>query len=134
MRTALDRDLAGVDLRTQQAAVLLVCGQRHGASPSFLAQVVGTDTAGITGLLDRLESRGLVVRRPHPSDGRATVVEATRAGRALVPRLAQTFETLETQALKGLSREERSSLGQLLCRVHANVEELIGAPVRGRTR
>ena len=134
MRTALDRDLAGVDLRTQQAAVLLVCEHRRGASPSLLAQVVGTDTAGITGLIDRLESRGLVVRRPHPSDGRATVVEATRTGRALVPRLTQTFAALETQVLKGLSRDERSSLEQLLCRVHAKIEELIGAPARGRAR
>jgi DNA-binding MarR family transcriptional regulator len=131
MRTALDRGLADVDLRAQQAAVLLVCSRLRGASPSFLAQLVGTDTAGITGLIDRLESRNLVVRRAHPSDGRAAIVEATRAGRALVPRLTELFEELETHALTGLSREEKSTLVELLARVHDNVQRLIGAPARG---
>ena len=35
----------------------------------------------ITNAVDRLEAAGLVRRRPHPTDGRATLVEITEAGR-----------------------------------------------------
>lgn len=35
----------------------------------------------ITNAVDRLEAAGLVVRRPHPTDGRATLVEITKRGR-----------------------------------------------------
>jgi DNA-binding MarR family transcriptional regulator len=37
----------------------------------------------ITNAVDRLEASQLVVRRPHPTDGRATLVEVTDAGRSL---------------------------------------------------
>jgi DNA-binding MarR family transcriptional regulator len=39
----------------------------------------------MTKLLDRLESKGLLQRRPHPDDRRAVMIELTDEGRALVP-------------------------------------------------
>jgi DNA-binding MarR family transcriptional regulator len=122
LRTALDRDLAPFGLRTQQAAVLLRCCRQPGANPSQLAVAVGTDTAGITGLIDHLEKRGLVNRRPNPADRRAVIVEPTPMGRDLVPRLRQIFQAANEVLLTGFSPPEAASLEAMLQRLLANVQ------------
>src|SRR5438105_9995913 len=74
--TVLDRRLAAFGLTAQQAAVLLGA-RKQPSSPSQLAETLGTDTAGMTRLLDRLEAKGLVRRRRHDQDRRAVLVELT---------------------------------------------------------
>src|SRR3954463_10336435 len=51
-----------------------------------LAAALGIDPPNATVVVDDLESLGLVRRRPHPSDRRAKVVEATRKGKDLARR------------------------------------------------
>ena len=51
--------------------------------------------ASVTNAIDRLESAGLVVRRPHPDDGRATLAALTDAGRAVVERAAADLGAIE---------------------------------------
>jgi DNA-binding MarR family transcriptional regulator len=121
LRTALDRDFAPFGLRTQQAAVLLRC-RLPGANPSQIAAAVGTDTAGITGLLDHLEKRGLVSRRPNPADRRAVIVEPTEAGRALMPQLGHIFLAINEVLLKGFTPQEAASLEAMFERLLANVQ------------
>src|SRR2546429_10025755 len=100
LNSALDRQLAGFDLTAQQA-VLLLLAARQRVSPSQLKDRLGTDTAGMTRLLDRLEAKGLLVRSRHPDDRRAIIIEPTEAGRTLVPRLAPIFRRGHRQALAG---------------------------------
>jgi len=120
-RTALDRELAHFGLRAQQAAALLQCRQHPGANPSRLAALLGTDAAGVTGLIDQLEEKGLARRRADPADRRAVIVEPTRAGVALVPRLRQVFLNLHHQLVAGFSKDEASCLEGLLERLHADL-------------
>lgn len=60
LTTALERSLAPYDVTAQQAALLLRLRTETG--PSRLAAALGTDTAGMTRLLDRLEDKGLIRR------------------------------------------------------------------------
>jgi DNA-binding MarR family transcriptional regulator len=134
LRTALDRDLAQFDLRAQQAAVLLLCCRRPAKHPSHLAAAVGTDTAGISGLIDQLERTGLVIRRAHRADRRAVLVEPTKAGRALAPRIRQVFQALGRRLLAGFTEKEGADLAAMLRRVRDNVgghlaERTAAAPV-----
>ena len=133
-RTALDRDLAPLGLRAQQAAALLRCSQPPGLHPSRLASLLGTDAAGVTGLIDQLEEKGLARRRPDPADRRAVIVAPTKAGAALVPRLAQVFQGLHRQAVAGLSPDEASSLEGLLERLHANLVKQLTIRARATER
>jgi DNA-binding MarR family transcriptional regulator len=120
MRTALDRALSGLNLRAQPAAVLLQICRQRGATPSDLAATVGTDTAGITGLIDHLEKTGLAVRRANPSDRRATIVSPTEKGRSLFPKVSGVFRAHRAQLLAGFTDEELSSLSGLLQRLQSN--------------
>ena len=59
---------------------------RQPMSMGELAAVLGIDPPNATVLVTDLEAQGLVRRRPHPTDGRAKLVEVTRTGRALARR------------------------------------------------
>src|SRR5262249_14444654 len=62
LNTALDRAFAELDLTAQQAA-LLMHAHKSDTSPTQLMARLGTDTAGMTKLIDRLEAKGLLARR-----------------------------------------------------------------------
>jgi DNA-binding MarR family transcriptional regulator len=130
-RTALDRDLAQFGLRAQQAAALVQCRRQRGANPSRLASLLGTDAAGATGLIDQLEEKGLARRRRDPSDRRAVIVEPTRAGAALLPRLRQVFQNLHRQLLAGFSKDEASCLEGMLERLHVDLANQIRIQATG---
>ena len=76
----------------------------------------------VTGIIDRLEEKGFVVRRPSPQDARCRLISATEAGR----RMADTFRSAldETDAVfqADLSEEEQRQMRALLCRMIANLE------------
>lgn len=57
---------------------------RSPVGPADIARHLGVTTAASSGIVDRLVSRGHVVRRPHASDGRRTEVLITDSGRAEV--------------------------------------------------
>jgi DNA-binding MarR family transcriptional regulator len=105
LSSALDRQLAPFDLTAQQAALLLLAARQQ-ASPSHLKERLGTDTAGMTRLLDRLEAKGLLTRRRHLEDRRAIIIEPTPQGRTLVPRLVPVFRRVNGQLLAGLAEQE----------------------------
>lgn len=120
-RTALDRDLAPFGLCAQPAAALLQCGRAPGVNPSRLASLLGTDAAGVTGLIDQLEEKGLANRRPDPADRRAVIIQPTRTGLALLPRLRQVFHDLHRRLVAGFSKDEASRPEALLEWLHAGL-------------
>ncbi len=78
---------------------------RHPMSMGELAAALGIEPANTTGLVDDLEARGLVCRRPHPSDRRAKVVEATRKGKTTA-RHADEILSTPPPALNALSPKD----------------------------
>ena len=65
-----------------------------------------------------LERRGLIERRPHPSDGRAMGVHLTPAGVELTAQAEQTAAQLEEDATHRLTAAERKTLIRLLQKVY----------------
>jgi DNA-binding MarR family transcriptional regulator len=120
--TKLDRRLAPLGVTTQQA-VLLHNAASGGASPSQLMEAVGTDTAGMSKLLDRLEAKGLIERRPNPGDRRSVVIEPTERGLALVPELSPVFSKVARQLFNGFSDDEVANLTSSLRRMGENLKD-----------
>lgn len=117
---ALDRRFAALGVTAQQAGLLLHAGGGV-QSPSELAALLGTDTAGMTRLLDRLETKGLVRRERHRRDRRAVVVELTETGRALIPRLPPVFGQVSAQLFDGFSLTDLRWLVDACERMLANL-------------
>jgi DNA-binding MarR family transcriptional regulator len=81
-----------------------------------LAQKLKCEPSNVTGIVDRLESRGLVERRPDPADRRVKLAAATEDGRRVAQDLREGLR-FAREPLAGLSDEERQSLRDLLRRM-----------------
>lgn len=69
-------------------------------SPKGLSELVGVTTAGMTGLLGRLEAERYVTRQRHPDDGRWVLVAPTKRALRAHDELQQLFErVLEEHAV-----------------------------------
>lgn len=73
----------------------------------------------VTNAVDRLERAGLVVRRPHPSDRRTTLIEITPPGRRLAQSATQRLNT-DVFEQPGLNRREVRSLVDVLGQLRAS--------------
>jgi DNA-binding MarR family transcriptional regulator len=91
---------------TQLAALSTL--KRHGAlTPGELAAHEKVQPPSMTRVLAALEERGLIERRPHPTDGRQALVELTTAGRELLRSEVRMREAWLSRKLGELSAEER---------------------------
>ncbi|MFC8344948.1 MarR family winged helix-turn-helix transcriptional regulator [Streptomyces sp. NPDC057280] len=81
-----------------------------------LAQKLKCEPSNVTGIVDRLETRGLVERRPDPADRRVKVAAATDEGREVARSLREGLR-FAREPLAGLSDEERQALRDLLRRM-----------------
>jgi DNA-binding MarR family transcriptional regulator len=89
--------LTGRDL-----AVLLVLAGHEPASQQQAAQRLGVDRTTMVALVDGLERKSLVTRRPHADDRRKNVVELTAAGRATLSPATEAGDEAERRFLAPL--------------------------------
>ncbi|MFS8204027.1 MarR family winged helix-turn-helix transcriptional regulator [Streptomyces sp. CWNU-52B] len=81
-----------------------------------LAQKLKCEPSNVTGIVDRLEMRGLAERRPDPSDRRVKLAAATVEGRRVARSLRESLR-FAREPLAGLSSGEREVLRGLLLRM-----------------
>jgi DNA-binding MarR family transcriptional regulator len=87
-----------------------------------LAARLRCDASNITGIVDRLEARGLVERRPAPGDRRVKALVVTAKGAALRASLVERLHRVPP-ALAGISTEEQRTLLDLLRRIAVACEQ-----------
>jgi DNA-binding MarR family transcriptional regulator len=80
---------------------------------SRLADTLSCDASNVTGLVDRLESRGLVRRQPWPRDRRVKVLQLTPTGARLRAQLLRQM-TGGSRPLSRLSLDQRRTLVKIL--------------------
>lgn len=81
-----------------------------------LAQRLKCEPSNVTGIVDRLESRGLAERRPDPADRRVKLAAATEEGRRVARSLRESLR-FAREPLAGLSEGERVALRDALRRM-----------------
>ncbi|MCP3821218.1 MarR family transcriptional regulator [Streptomyces sp. A3M-1-3] len=81
-----------------------------------IAQKLKCEPSNVTGIIDRLEARGLVERRPDPADRRVKLAAPTAEGRQTAARLRDSLD-FAREPLAGLSVDERTVLRDLLKRM-----------------
>ena len=91
----LGRVAGEADLRPSHYSALMVLGDRGALSQQELAGMIAVDPRNLVSVIDHLEMRGLVERRPHSEDRRRNALELTSAGRSLLARLAASGRELE---------------------------------------
>lgn len=81
-----------------------------------LAQRLKCEPSNVTGIVDRLEARGLAERRPDPADRRVKLAAATEEGRQVARSLQESLR-FAREPLAGLSEGERVALRDALRRM-----------------
>jgi DNA-binding MarR family transcriptional regulator len=94
------------------------------AGPCTQAQLglaSGYEPPTITLSVRQLEDAGFVSRRPSPDDGRATIVELTDKGRALLPKLKAAWRQVAQQTVAGLATTSVDELTDVLADLAASL-------------
>jgi DNA-binding MarR family transcriptional regulator len=98
-------------------ATLRRSGAPEGLTPTALFEAAMMSSGGMTARIDRLEKAGLVERRPHPTDRRATLVRLTDKGFDLIETIMPEHEEAARDILTPLSLDEQKTLNALLARL-----------------
>jgi DNA-binding MarR family transcriptional regulator len=104
---------ASVGLTAAQAAILTLLSEP--VSMRALAKHMGCDASNITGIIDRLEARKLVVRREDSADRRVKVITQTAAGAAAIRKFQRNL--VQLSALADLPAGARQELLKVLANV-----------------
>jgi DNA-binding MarR family transcriptional regulator len=106
------------DLSVQQLRLLGVLRDRR---PGMLelANHFGVDKSSMTGLVDRAERRGLVLRQAAEHDKRGVQVSITRAGNTLAAEVERVVSDRISNLLEQLSEEDHTELEMLVTRLAA---------------
>jgi len=103
----------GLTFARYEALVLLVFSSRGSLPLGKMGERLQVHPTSVTSIVRRLEAAGLVVRTPHPEDGRAVLAEITDEGRALV-ELATKALVESDFALEALGDPQLRELSALL--------------------
>jgi len=71
--------------------------------------------------IDALEERGIIERKPHPTDRRIKLVGLTEAGNELESKLNQMFHKLNEKAMNGISEQDRVHFIQTINKMTMNI-------------
>jgi MarR family transcriptional regulator, organic hydroperoxide resistance regulator len=107
---------AELELSPAQCHVLHLIEPGRPIPMGQLAATLACHASNVTGLVDRLESRGLVRRGPSAADRRVKVLELTSTGSRLRTLLLDRM-TIPPAALKRLSVREQRELVRILTRL-----------------
>jgi len=108
---------AGEALTPGEFGLLMLVERNAGLSQMALAQALGIDRSTLVPILDRLQARGLLVRRSSPTDGRTHALGLTPAGAKALAKYARLVKVHETRIAAGLSAAETRKLIGLLEKV-----------------
>ena len=121
MRTTYDRRVRELGLTRSQWWVLTLLFRNDGVTQSELAELLEIERPTLGRLLDRLEAKGWVRREHDSRDRRAWRVHLTDAVEPAMRKLRKVASELRSDALAGLSAQERERFIDTLLAVKANL-------------
>jgi DNA-binding MarR family transcriptional regulator len=110
--------MAQYELRAVDFSVLSLIAHNPGVTSRQLCATLGILPPNLVGMINGFEKRQLVLRKPHPRDGRAMGLHLTAAGQRLMSSAERTATELEAQAASRLTTAETRTLIRLLKKIY----------------
>ncbi len=110
---------SGSELTAPQARVVFCLGDIEGLTCSEITERTLITKGTLTGVIDRLEEKGLVQRWGDSEDGRRIIVDLTRVGERVYRRAYPKYVEALNSKLEGLSERERKQAVRLLEKIAA---------------
>ena len=92
--------------------------------PSQLAETLHLDSSTVTGILSRLQDKGLIIRSFNTGDRRKVIVHLTDDGRALEKPVSEIIERLNHELTDGISEADMEVFHKVICTITENAEKL----------
>lgn len=106
--------LAAADVTPSQAGVLSCLWDKDGIAQKQIAERMMLEGPTVSGIVDRLEKKGIVTRRVNEENRREMQVWLTDMGRALRPAVKEATTSLNLDAFNGFSDEEVETFCRML--------------------
>ena len=117
IRKSVDVKVRAIGLTRSQWWVLAYLQRDEGKTQTELADILDIGKASLGALLDRLEAKGWIERRPHPTDRRAKVIYMTEAAWPVIRAVNALGREIREQNLGCLTPAERELFMDMLLRV-----------------
>ena len=114
------RELQQYDITPSQYALLQCLHAQDGLTPSQLAQALRLDTSSITGVLSRLEKKGLIDRVYNQEDRRSVSIHLREEGETLWAKVDQVIDAANTKITQGLDKEHYEQFLSALAIIERN--------------
>ena len=109
--------LAEFGVTPGQYGILNCLWSQGSATPKEIAQILHLENSTVSGMLDKLQKRGLVTRVLDPNNRRSIRVETTEAGNAIRDDVLRTVDELNQTVLAPFTAQQRQLLLDLLRRL-----------------
>jgi DNA-binding MarR family transcriptional regulator len=106
------------DLSPTEFSVLSLITHNPGITSSQLCSALNIQPPNLVGMVNAFENRKLLLRQPHPHDGRAQGLHLTPAGQNMMQKAERTASRVEERSTACLSTTERKTLMQLLRKIY----------------
>jgi DNA-binding MarR family transcriptional regulator len=110
-------ECAGYDLTAVQYAALVAIGLNPQIAATRVSRLISLDRSTLGNVLERIEAKGLVLRRTSPVDRRAKLLTLSPKGRKLLGDVEAAVQRIQERILEGLSSREQQLFLALLLRV-----------------
>ena len=110
----LNEMFAEFDLTGAQTFTLIYLFKAHDQGRIINQRDIDISNPTVTGILNRLENKGLIIRKVNPADARVKNIDVTNEALELDKVLRKKFQENEQQLVENLSEEEVKSLAYML--------------------
>jgi MarR family transcriptional regulator for hemolysin len=130
LRKRFEQNARDLGLTRSQWQVLAFLAPNEGIHQGGLADILDIEAITLVRILDKLEARGFIERRQHPTDRRIWLLFLTEAAHPVLDRMRKIGEATRAEALEGIPDAERAQLISALSVMKKNLVEACDRPAR----
>ena len=129
MRKRFEQRSRHIGLTRSQWHVLAILSKNEGIYQKGLADLLEIEPVTLVRLLDKMEKRGLIERRPHPTDRRVTQLFLTPEAVPLLEVLRGVGAQTRAEAMADFTPQQEQQLHDLLTRMREHMLHACDQPV-----
>jgi DNA-binding MarR family transcriptional regulator len=114
----------GIQATPTQTAILYLLEQNDGQKISDFASSLEIKNPVMTGVIDRMEKAGLIIRKPNPSDRRTISIYITPQGREESSKARDIISKMNKKIESGLSDQEIEACQKVLYHLYQEIKQL----------
>lgn len=132
LRKRFEQRAKDLGLTRSQWQTLAYLANNEGIHQAGLAEILEIEPITLVRIIDKLEERGWIERRQHPTDRRIWLLFLQDEVRPLIAEMRAIGDTTRAEALDGISEDQRHLLLEALTLMKTNLLEACTRPVEDK--